>query len=328
MTADDSNRAPDCAHPEGRRKALFPAKDYISGDAFEIVHCGNCGAVITSPTPPPHQLARYYPTAYYRTSGGRRFPGPVEFLQRRLYAGRARTVERLLGRRGGKVIDVGCGPGWLLRAFQQRGWKAKGTELSEPAAAFARNELGLDVESRELTDLNLPDGSFDSATLWHVLEHIPQPERMLREIARILKPGGVLLVGVPNWGSPESRMSRDKWFQLDVPRHVNHFTAPRLRKELADAGFDVRVQRFLAPEFDFFSFVQTVLNRLGFRQNLLYNLLRRREAKLANGKKAGWGQTTITLLVAPLLGALSIPVTLTAALLGLGGSMTFYAVKR
>lgn len=316
-----------CVHPEASRKTLYPARDYISGDLFDIVRCEECEAVFTWPMPPIDRLDRHYPQSYYRKSGGRRFPAIVEFLQRRTYSARARAVERMLGGTKGRMIDVGCGPGWLLREFERRGWEAQGTELSSAAASFARDELKLNVESRELSALTFPDGHFDAVTLWHALEHIPEPTALLQEIGRILKPGGVLLVGVPNWGGLESRWSRSCWFQLDVPRHVNHFTARRLKRDLSSARLEVRRQYFLAPEFDFFSSVQTCLNRIGLRHNLLYNLLRGRAAKVIKEDRLGWWQIPVTLALAVPLGLVTLPVTLLAALFRQGGSMTFYARK-
>ena len=317
-----------CPHPSEHCRTLFPATDYISGDAFEIVRCAQCDAVMTRPVPRAEELGRYYPKVYYRSSDGTRFPGAVEFLQRLLYASRARQVERMLGGRAGRVLDVGCGPGWLLKAFERRGWEAKGTELSVEAAAFAREGLGLDVESRELEDLAFPEDSFDAVILWHVLEHLPAPEAVLREVARILKPGGVLFLGVPNWGSPESQSSGPAWFQLDVPRHLNHFTAERLEGLLEANGFHLRRRRFLAPEFDFFSFVQTALNRLGLPHNLLYTMLRRGDGKAVGGSPLRWLQAAATLALTPFLGLLALPAVLSATLLEEGGSMTLHAVKR
>ncbi len=301
--------------------------DYISGDPFEVVCCERCGAVMTQPAPTAEELGRYYPKVYYRSSDGARFPGVVEFLQRCLYALRARQVEQALGGRVGRVLDMGCGPGWLLKAFERRGWETKGTELSVEAAAFAREALGLDVESRELRDLAFPGRSFDAVILWHVLEHLPEPEAALREVARILKPGGVLFLGVPNWGSSESQSSGPAWFQLDVPRHLNHFTASRLEDLLEANGLDIRKRRFLAPEFDFFSFVQTTLNRLGLPHNLLYTMLRRGDGGAVGKSPTRWLQTAATLTLTPILGLFALPVVLLAALLEEGGSMTFLATK-
>lgn len=315
-----------CPHPLAQREPLFPARDYVTGDAFEIARCRACGFVVTVPTPGWAAMGRYYPAAYYGAPSARRFPGPVEWLQRVLYARRARSVERCGGGQRGRVLDVGCGRGLLLRAFQRRGWEVLGTEVSETASRFARETLGLPVRIGAVEELELPTAGFDAVVLWHVLEHLADPRPTLREVARLLRAGGVLLVGVPNFGSPEARCCRAGWFHLDVPRHLTHFTPDSLRAALAEAGFEVRWSSFWAPEYDCFSFIQSALNRLGLRHNLLYNLLRGRGAKVV-GRPAGAGQALATCLLAPPLGLLSLPVVALAGLLRRGSAMTLLAVK-
>ena len=91
---------------------------------------------------------------------------------------------------------------------------------------------------------------------------------------------------MPNFGSPEARFGRNGWFHLDVPRHLVHFTPATLAAMLAEAGFEPAKVTHLVPEYDLFSFVQTVENRLGLPPNLLYDVLRRAEARL-RGSRAG-----------------------------------------
>src|SRR5206468_4159142 len=133
--------------------------------------------------------------------GGKRFPALVELLQRFLYGRRVSRVERLNEGRKGRVLDIGCGPGLLLRQFQKAGWGVQGTELSASASAHARETLRLPVHTGDLASAHFADHHFDSVILWHVLEHVPQPEDLLAEVARILRPGGILLAGVPSFGS-------------------------------------------------------------------------------------------------------------------------------
>ena len=329
---EDPNRmnpsGPLCAHPAADRSREFSARDYITGDAFEIAHCSACGATFTDPRPAAEAMGRYYPAAYYRKSGKRRFPAIVEFVQQRLYAARARKIEKLREGERGEVIDIGCGPGWLLNAMRERGWAVCGTEMSESAAAFARETMNLPVESKELRDLGFADGRFDAVLLWHVLEHDPEPEILVAEIARILKPGGVFFVGIPNYGCPGSRWSRDKWFALDVPRHLSHLSADRLRRLLEGAGFQVRAERYLAPEYDFFGFVQTVLNRIGLRHNLLYLALKGQLGGALKGARWGWAQVALTLVLTPILSVLAAPVCVTAAVFRQGASVSMYAVRK
>jgi SAM-dependent methyltransferase len=213
-----------CVHPVKELESLFDARDYVTGDRFEVRRCGACGLSLTWPPPQPSELIRYYPEAYYGDAGERRFVGPVERLQRTLYASRVRRVETAAGGRPGRVLDVGCGRGYLLDAFRRRGWTVEGTEISAPSSAHAREALGITVHLSQLEELCLPTGSYDAVTLWHVLEHVPDPASVLAEVHRLLRPGGVLLVSVPNFGSPEAWTAGPGWFHLDVPRHLYHFT--------------------------------------------------------------------------------------------------------
>ena len=212
----------------------------------------------------------------------------------------------------------------LLRAFAARGWEVQGTELSEAAAGAAR-ALGYPVHVGSPGSARWADGSFDAVTMWHTLEHWPEPAEALVQVARLLRPGGVLLVGVPNFGSPEALLARAAWFHLDVPRHLVHFTPATLEAALAARGLAVRARSFVAPEFDLFSFVQSALNLLGLRHNALYDLLRGRSG--AGRARGGAWPALVSLAGAVPLGLLALPVTLLLSLAGRGSSMAVLAVK-
>jgi SAM-dependent methyltransferase len=271
-------------------------------------------------------MSAYYPAAYYGTAASRRFPAAVEWLQRVLYGGRARAVERLAGGKG-RVLDIGCGRGFLLDAFRRRGWSVQGTELDDRSAAHAREVLGLEVETGLPEEWPWPDGHFDAVVMWHVLEHLHEPRLALERARRLLRPRGVLMVGVPNFGSAEARLAGAGWFHLDVPRHVVHLTTEWLEGALDAAGFETRWRSFFAPEFDAFSFVQSAENRLGLRQNLLYDVLRGRGAKLLPGG-AGRLQAAAAVVLAVPLGIAAAPATAALSLARRGSSVTFYAVRR
>jgi len=309
-----------CSHPSDRLELLFPARDYVTGDPFEIRRCGACGLALTWPA--PGNMERYYPDAYYGDAGEKRFIGPVEGLQRALYGSRVNLVEKALGRGGCRVLDVGCGRGFLLDAFRRRGWTVEGTEMSDASSSHARDVLGIPVHLGRIEELSLPAESFDAATLWHVLEHVTTPGTMLDAIRKVLRPGGVLLVSVPNFGSPEARATGAGWFHLDVPRHLVHFTPDTLDATLRASGFEPLEATFFAPEFDAFSFVQSTLNRVGLRQNALYDVLRGRAAKLGAG---GGSSAAASVALAAPLGVLSVPATLLASLAGAGSTLTVLA---
>jgi len=315
-----------CEHPPGSLDRLFGARDWITGDPFEIRACRRCGLALTAPRPDAAGMARYYPAAYYARQEGRRFPAPVEWLQRSLYQSRAGAVERLAGRPG-RVLDIGCGPGYLLRAFRERGWEVQGTELSEASAAHAREALGIPVHVGPAEAWPWPEGHFDAVVLWHVLEHWPDPGAVIRRVGRLLRPGGILAVGVPNFGSPEAQATRAGWFHLDPPRHLIHLTERSLSGLLAEEGFSLARTSFFAPEYDWFSFVQSALNRLGLRYNLLYDLLRTRGARLLAHGAGGRLQALASLLLAVPLALVGLPASLLLALARRGSAMTAYAVR-
>src|SRR3954454_22183190 len=210
----------ECPHPNNRMVPRFATSDYISGERFVVGFCHDCKLHVTTPAPSGEDLGKYYPSSYY--GSGRRFNRVVEWLLHHLYSYRALQIERK--QKPGKVLDIGCGRGLLLQKLRERGWEPQGTELSEEAASYARDRLGLPVSTNTLQDGDFPDGEFDLVILWHVLEHVHAPRAMLQEVSRILKPGGVLLVAVPNFGSWEARWRGPGWFHLDVPRHLTHFT--------------------------------------------------------------------------------------------------------
>jgi ubiquinone/menaquinone biosynthesis C-methylase UbiE len=314
-----------CAHPAAEGESLFAAVDYISGEKFSVARCRACGQIVTVPV--PTDLGKYYPAGYYGDAHGRRFPAVMEWIQNQLYVWRAHQLLRRFQRPQPKVLDIGCGRGHLLRAFQRAGGEVLGTEFSDDACRFAREVLKLPVRVGTLAELNFPAESFDIIVMWHVLEHVSDVRPTLAEIARILKPGGFFMVAVPDFGSPEARLTQAGWFHLDVPRHHSHHTRASLAQALRNAGLQPRWSSSLAPEYDSFSFVQSLLNRLGVRQNFLYNLLRGRRAKVVGGGNS-FGSLLATGLLAPLFFLLSLPATLLLAICGRGGTIILTAEKQ
>jgi SAM-dependent methyltransferase len=317
----------ECDHPASHFRPLFSTNDYITGEPFVVGFCHNCRLHVTSPVPLDDELTRFYPSSYY--GSGRRFNPIVEWLLNNLYAYRARQIESRHS--PGKVLDIGCGRGLLLSKLRERGWQPRGTELSEEAATYARDRLGLPVTTEALQDCNFAGEEFDLVILWHVLEHVAAPRAMLNEVSRILKPGGILLVAVPNFGSWESRRSGRGWFHLDVPRHLTHFTSRTLQGALEASGLSLLSTNFFSSEYDFFSFVQSAQNRAGFRHNYLYNLLRTRSAKVisASGEaeSVGLGETALVLATAVPLAAISLFAAPLLAALGRGATIAVYAIK-
>lgn len=247
-----------CGSPE--HELHFPAHDHISGEDFRVVRCSNCGLIFVNPQPPLDQLGRYYPATHQVSK-----PAAYERMDARP---RIRDVKNLFLGKPGKILDIGCGKGLFLAGLKGLGWQAKGVELSETSGQYARS-LGLDICARPVEDCTFEPESFDVITLFHSLEHIPNPTQTLQHIYGLLRPGGILLVEVPNAGSWYAGTFGENWFHCDVPRHLFHFTRDTLTKSIDLAGFRPEKLTTVNVQYDAFGAVQSLLNAVLSRKNLL-----------------------------------------------------------
>lgn len=142
---------------------------------------------------------------------------------------------------GRTILDVGCGSGEALDEGSARGWSGVGIELGAESAERARAR-GLDVRTGRLGDVPLEVGSFEVVAAWHVLEHQPDPVAFLCEMARYVRPGGLLAIEVPNWNSTDRRQRGADWDQLCIHEHLVHFTPRSLRRTMRGAGLRPRVR--------------------------------------------------------------------------------------
>jgi 2-polyprenyl-3-methyl-5-hydroxy-6-metoxy-1,4-benzoquinol methylase len=150
----------------------------------------------------------------------------------------AASVFYLSAHPGGRLLEVGCGSGATLHAMQQRGWQVTGLDFDANAVANARSK-GLDVHHGQLADQAFPDNSFDAVVMSHVIEHVPNPRQLLIECRRILKPNGTLVVLTPNAGSALHRRYGKNWRGLEIPRHLQLFTAASVDRMAKNIGFSV-----------------------------------------------------------------------------------------
>ncbi len=138
-----------------------------------------------------------------------------------------------------RLLEVGAAAGFLLDEARARGWEGVGVEPNDAMAAHARDALALDVRTGRLEDVALDDASFDAACAFHVVEHLDDPLDALRTVRAALRPGGHLLVEVPNAQSAAARRLGAAWQPLDLPYHVGHHGPASMRALLERAGFEV-----------------------------------------------------------------------------------------
>ena len=243
----------------------------VAGLTSQIVECNQCGTARFFPPIPVSQIASFYPTEYYGSTG-EKFRPSVEFLVRILAARQARFITRQIPA-GGRVLDVGCGRGTLLDTLARQGYEAHGFELSADAAKGLNPKIELRT-GPDLRAANYPERWFDAVVIWHVLEHLPEPRAVIEEAHRILKPGGLLVVAVPNYSSWQSRWAECDWFHLDLPRHLFHFPVAGLKQLTESCGFERQTSHHFSLRQNPFGWVQSALNKWHWgRRNGLYVML-------------------------------------------------------
>lgn len=202
-------------------------------NGLEILSCRKCSSVYT-PYSPWYSSEFYYETYYWDQN-----LEPPPFVQTRL--------QEIVGefapyRHTNRLLDLGCGAGNLLLAARQNGWEAQGLDVSPQAVKHVR-ELGFEVFQGELPNARLPSEQFDVITAAELLEHLPDPRSELKEIARLLRPGGLLWTTTPHARGLSARLLRLKWRCIAPPEHLQLFSVNGLKSLLLDIGFrNIRVQ--------------------------------------------------------------------------------------
>jgi SAM-dependent methyltransferase len=205
--------------------------DLFPGRRLRLARCRACGFVVLDPRLTPDAIAILEnENAYYDYS-----TDPDEELIRALEAF-LEVLEGMLPRHG-RLLDAGCGRGYLLEAARRRGWQAVGTEISDAAAARARQDFGACVYG-SLEEVAEAEPLFDAVVVWHVLEHTLDPVAFLQDAARVLEPEGAIAIQVPGFEYLDEFERRDERGKLVCAVHTMYFDADALRRTLRRAGLE------------------------------------------------------------------------------------------
>jgi 2-polyprenyl-3-methyl-5-hydroxy-6-metoxy-1,4-benzoquinol methylase len=208
-------------------KNVLSAKDYtVSGEVFPIAECNACSLRFTQDVLDAASIAPYYKSENYishtNTSKGL-INRLYQSVRKRTLTKKRRLLQRVMGMGKGHLLDVGSGTGAFVSEMTLHGWFATGLEPDEGARQVAKKEYNIELKDMDQF-FQLPAGSFDAITLWHVLEHVHELSAYIQQLKALLKENGKLLIAVPNYTSKDAAIYKECWAAYDVPRHLYHFS--------------------------------------------------------------------------------------------------------
>lgn len=211
-----------------------------------MVYCGKCGFIYRYLRPDEKRLKNFYGQEWYFHEGYQKGNEKVtgSYLAdknniMRFVRKRYKTISQY--KKGGDLLDIGSAMGFYLDYFKNHGWKVHGVEISEYAAKYAQNQLGIkDIFIGDINQASYASGSFDVITLWLILEHLVNPLETLKRIHDWLKKDGIIGLKVPTISGITGKLRPAFWFRKFHPQdHMVAFTIESLREMLERIGFEM-----------------------------------------------------------------------------------------
>ncbi|HEY4617874.1 MAG TPA: class I SAM-dependent methyltransferase [Flavobacterium sp.] len=231
------------------KKHFLTVKDHsVSKETFDLYHDETLDMLVTYPQPSLENLGKYYESVDYisHTDSKRSlFEKAYHFVKSIALKNKLNLINSLQPNKGW-ILDIGAGTGDFLSVAKQNGWQTIGVEPSEKAKAIAlKKEVSFVEDTAELEN-----HSFDVITMWHVLEHVPNLDNQIKELKRLLKPNGSLIVAVPNFKSFDAKYYGAFWAAYDVPIHFWHFSKNAIQALFEKEG--MQLEKVLPMKFDSF----------------------------------------------------------------------------
>jgi len=221
-------------------------KLYQEGD-YCMVRCLRCGFIYQNPRPAQQELLNAYQTYLPETEEEIEAWGR---MMEPVFRRGADLIERHISQ--GRLLDVGSGYGFFLALMQSRGWEVMGLEVSPTGADYGRKRWGLSILPQPWEQALFPEGEFDVITAFYVIEHLPDPLAFLREVHRIVRPGGMILLRYPHTTPIKAILSlmriRNRLYHL--PFHLSDFSPRTMRRALEQSefrGIETVIGGFTAP---------------------------------------------------------------------------------
>ena len=231
------------------KKHFLTVKDYsVSKETFDLYYDETLDMLITHPQPSLENLGKYYESEDYisHTDNKRSlFEKLYHFIKNIALKNKLNLINSLQPNKG-KILDIGAGTGDFLSVAKNDGWQTIGVEPNERAKSIAIKKGISFVEQTS----ELENQSFDVISMWHVLEHVPDLDQQIKELKRLLKPSGTLIIAVPNFKSFDAKHYGKFWAAFDVPIHFWHFSKTAIK--LLFEKEEMKLEKVLPMKFDSF----------------------------------------------------------------------------
>ncbi|MBI5449485.1 class I SAM-dependent methyltransferase [Candidatus Gottesmanbacteria bacterium] len=230
------------------RWVLFTKKGY------RICRCSRCGFIYTNPAPSNVQLEKFYKNFDYKNKN-------VAELTIRSDAVRSlKKIIRFVGKGRRKILDIGCGRGFFLDEAHKLGWSVHGIDYSKNVIDYATNNLNLNVKRADMFNYDTEE-LYDVVSLNQVIEHVTEPNRLVKICSRLLKNGGLLYIATPNFGSISAKVSGSDFDHLIPPEHLSYFDKESLTKLLKDNNFSIQYTGSWSYSVDLAGIIKNLLHR-------------------------------------------------------------------
>ena len=223
---------------DNAKKIYLTIKDFsVSKESFDLSWDENYDMLITYPKPSPNDLQRYYESEDYISHSDKKsgvFNMIYQFVRGFTLKNKLKIIEQFQPNKG-SLLDIGAGTGHFLDLAQKNNWKVTGIEPNDGAKKIATEKGITFIENIQSLERN----SFDVITMWHVLEHVYDLDEQIKQLKRVLKEDGTLIIAVPNFRSFDAKYYKSFWAAFDVPRHLWHFSKKSIKKLFQDKNMEV-----------------------------------------------------------------------------------------
>ena len=315
-------RCPLCSGERAHVLQRIPVRHLKIGGTYRLRRCLDCELVFLTPRLDDETLATLYGEEFY-------FPPESAFsaiaaaVQGLIQDARRQVIERRAS--VGRVLDVGSGDGAFVHHMASHGWDATGIDFSAAAQALAlRKRLRGRHLHGSLADCDVPPASQDVITMWQVLEHIGEPLPFLERVVQLLRPGGLFVASIPNIEGWSAALTRERWWGLDVPRHLVHYTPATLRRAVGEAGLHVVDVRHFSLQYDPYALLHSSLDWAFSRRHFLSDLAKAQVEVAMGPLEYGYNVTALAVL-GPVLAPLSLLATTAGACFRRGGFIELIA---